>query len=153
MATSVVPSLLRAIAASSYTALPDLRVTRGFGVSDDPGDYLMVGVSDPELDEAANAADARQDWATVGRQGARSEQGEVTCVAYSWNGDQDQDAATTSAYEIVAAVEDFCRQDPDLGISTLLWSSALVSHQLFENQDDRGALAMVTFRIGFQARI
>lgn len=153
MATTVIPSLIDAIVAGSRVALPGLNVYDGFGATDDPGDFLMVGVSDPDLEGADTGADARQSWATVGLQGARNEEGEVTCVALSWNGDGDPKAARDSAYVTVAAVETFCRNDPDLGIPTLLWNSALTSHNLTQNQDEGGALAMVVFRIAFQARI
>ena len=156
MATTVVPALIDAIVAFATEALPDLIVYDGLGASDDPGDFLMVGVSDPEIESADTGADAQQDWATVGRQGARSEQGEVTCVALSWNGGSGnaaQKQARDAAYATVAAVEDFCRDDPTLEVPTLLWNSALTSHSLLQNQDELGTLAMVTFRIAFQARI
>lgn len=153
MATSVVPAFIDAIVANAGTSLPSLNVYDGFGATDDPGDFLMVGVSDPDIEGADSGADAQQDWATVGLQGARSEQGEITCAALSWNGDGNAKAARDSAYATVAAVETFCRNDPDLGIPTLLWNSALTSHQLTQNQDEGGALAMVIFRIAFQARI
>lgn len=153
MATSVVPAFLDAIVEGARFAAPALNVYDGFGSTDDPGDFLMVGVSDPDMEGVENAAEGQQDWATVGQQGARSERGEVTCVALSWNGNGDAKAARDAAYATVALVETFCRNDPDLGIPTLLWNSALSSHQLLQNQDDQGALAMVTFRIAFQARI
>lgn len=156
MATTVVPAFIDAIVAGAATALPGLTVLDGFGSTDDPGDYLMVGVSDPDLEGADTGADAQQSWATVGRQGARDEQGEVTCVALSWNGSAGnaaQKQARDAAYVTVAAVEAFCRDDPTLAIPTLLWNSALTSHNLIQNQDELGTLAMVVFRIAFQARI
>lgn len=153
MATTAVPAFLDAIVAGARAASPSLKVYDGFGATDDPGDFLMVGVSDPDMDGVENAAEAQQDWATVGRQGARNEEGDVTCVALSWNGDGNAKAARDAAYATVAIVETFCRNDPPLGIPTLLWNSALTSHQLLQNQDDQGALAMVTFRVHFEARL
>lgn len=153
MATSVIPDLIDALVAAATTALPSVNVTDGIGVTDDPGDFLMIGVEDPDIEGAAFSADTRQDWAAVGTGAPRDESGEITCVALSWNGDGNAKAARDGAYAITAEVEDLLRADPDLGVSALLWTGFGSSSQLSQAQGDGGASALLVFRINFRARI
>jgi hypothetical protein len=153
MATSVVPALIDALVAAATTALPDVLVFDGIGVTDDPGDFLMVGVEDPDIEGAAFSADTKQDWAAVGTGAPRDEQGDITCVALSWNGDGDPKAARDDAYAIAAALEDLLRDTPALGVPGLLWTSFGTSSQLSQAQGPDGASALLVFRINFRARI
>jgi hypothetical protein len=61
MATSVVFDLVGALVTQLGAAL-SVNVHDGYGLTDDPGDYLMVGVEDPDGDRATSA-EGRQDWA------------------------------------------------------------------------------------------
>lgn len=153
MATSVVPDLIDALVSTSRTALPDVNVYDGVSVTLDPGDYLMVGVEDPDLEGAVFSADTRQEWATVGTGAPRNEEGDVTCVALSWNGDGDQKVARDAAYAIAAGLEDALRANPSLGVSSLLWTGFGSSSQLSQAQGKGGASALLVFRIHFKARI
>lgn len=153
MATSVVPALIDALIAAADTALPDTLVSDGFGVTDDPGDFLMIGVEDPDTEQSAFSADTKQEWATADRSGVRNEVGEITCAALSWNGDGNQKAARDAVYAITAELEDALRATPALGLSGLLWTSFGTSTQFSQAHDATGAVAMLVFRIAFQARI
>jgi hypothetical protein len=153
MATSVVPALIDALVAQATTALPSTLVFDGIGVTDDPGDFLMIGVEDPDIEGAAFSADTKQDWAAVGTGAPRDEQGDITCVALSWNGDGNPKAARDGAYAIAAAVEDLLRANASLGVSGLLWTSFGTSSQLSQAQGEGGASALLVFRINFRARI
>lgn len=155
MATSVVPALIDALVTAATAALPAVRVSDGVGATDDPGDFLMIGVEDPDLEGAAFSAETKQDWAAVGTGAPRDEQGEVTCVAVSWNGDgpEGAKAARDAAYAISAAVETLLRDTPALGIPELLWTSFGSSSQLSQAQGSGGASALLVFRINFRARI
>lgn len=152
MATSAVPAVIDALFTAADAALATVTVYDGFGVSDDAGDFLMIGVEDPDSQDAATSADAEQSWANADGT-ARDETGTVTCAALSWNGDADQKAARDAVYAITAAVEDLLRADPSLGIATVLWTSFGTSQQLTQAQDEQGALALLVFRIQFRARI
>jgi hypothetical protein len=151
MATSVVPALIDALVSQSRAVLPDVIVYDGFGVSDDPGEFLMVGVSD-DTDTASRAVSSHQEWANANHT-ARDESGDVTCMAVSWNGDADQKAARDGVYATKGAVEDMLRADPDLGLDNVLWTSAGTDENLDQNQDDAGALAILTFTIAYRARL
>lgn len=155
MATSVVPALIDALVAASTTALPSVRVSDGIGATDDPGDFLMIGVEDPDIEGASFSAETRQDWASVGTNAPRDEQGEITCVAVSWNGNgpEGAKAARDGAYAISAAVENLLRDTPALGVAGLLWTSFGSSSQLSQAQGSTGASALLVFRINFRARI
>jgi len=155
MATSAVPAVIDALVTKARAALPDLSVHDGFGVTDDPGDFLMVGVEDPDLDGATFSAEAQQSWAHVNHT-ARDEEGDITCAALSWTGDGDeagQKAARDAVYATTAALENVLRADPTLGVATVLWASFGTSQQLKQAQDQHGAIALLLFRVHFKARI
>lgn len=158
MSTSAVPDLIDALIAQAPAALEplsfDVDVIDGPGV--DGGeltDFLMVGVNDPDSNDQATSADATQDWQNAGNLGARKEEGTITCAALSWNGDADQKRARDHVFAIAGAVSDMCRTTPDLGVPTLLWTSFGGNSDLFQNQDETGAVALLVFRIGFRALI
>lgn len=153
MATSVVPDLIDALVANATTALPNIQVKDGIGVTTDPGtDYLLIGVDDASNHGASFAAESMQTWANANYT-ARDEEGDIVCAAVSWNGDSDASAARTAAYATVAAVENMLRTDPSQGVANLLWTSFGSRTQLSQDQDTSGANAIVIFRIHFRARI
>lgn len=152
MATSVIPALIDALHAAATTALPSVKVYDGFGVTNDPGDFLMIGVEDADLETAASSATSEQSWAhATGTQ--RDEAGELTCVALSWNGDGNPKTARDGAFAITAAVENLLRADPDLGLTNLLWTGYGSTVELSQGQGDTGAEALVVFKVAFRARI
>lgn len=157
--TSCVPAVIDALlsAAAAVTGddqpLDGVLVIDGFGVTEEPGDFLMVGVDDPDRTDAAYSASAEQQWAHANHT-ARDERGTVTCAALSWNGDGDQKLARDRVYAVAAALEDILRADPTLGaVDGLLWTGFGQSMQLTQNQDGQGALALLVFDIAFRARI
>src|SRR5689334_3843760 len=98
MATSAVPALIDALVSAADAALSNVAVYDGVGNSDDPGDFLMVGVDDPDRTDDVASASATQQWAGVGNASARDEEGDVTCAALSWNGNSNQKQARDGAY-------------------------------------------------------
>jgi hypothetical protein len=151
--TSAIPALIDALVSAARTALPGVAVYDGYGVSDDPGDFLMVGVEDVNSLSDASAADSQQEWAGVGSSAPRDETGDVICTALSWNGNGDQKAARDGAFAIAEAVATLLRANPSLGIPSLLWTSYGTTTQLNQNQDENGAEAAVIFRCHFRARL
>lgn len=154
MATSVVFGLLDRLVELFTETLTDITVYDGFGVSDDPGDFLMVGVEDPDMVGAETSADAQQKWAGLGAK-SRDEEGTVTCAALSWNGDGDQSAARLRVAEITQALEDVLRADPNLGgvVPGLMWTGYGTRTRLIQDQTETGAMALCVFEIAFRARI
>lgn len=151
MATSVVPALRAALVTRCTAVLPAVRVSYGFGVSDDPGDFLMIGVSD-DGPNPSTAVRFHQEWANANHT-ARDEEGDITCMSVSWNGDADAKAAFESVFATMAAVEDLLRGDPSLGVAGVLWTSLGTDGNCEENQDEAGALAILVFTIFYRARI
>ena len=152
MGTSAVPDVIDALVTACTAALPNAKVYDGFGISDDPGDFLMIGVDDPDAADKANSAESEQAWANADGT-ARDETATITCAALSWNGDANQKTARDGAYAITAAVENLLRANPSLGLPTVLWTSFGTSSQLTQVQDEQGALALLVFRIQFRARL
>lgn len=152
MAVSVVPGIIDALFDAATAALPDVLVLDGMGATDDPRDYLMIGVDDPDADGGAFAGDSRQVWADATGT-SRTETGAITCAAYSWNGDGDQKAARDAAYASVEALASHCRDTTDLGLADLYWTDFGTDARLSQFQGQWGAAALVVFSIAFRARI
>jgi hypothetical protein len=154
MATSAVFGLIDALYANFAAALPDVLVLDGMGATDDPGNFLMIGVDDPDTDAYANTADVEQKWAGIGNH-ARNEAGSISCCAVAWNGDGDQKAARLAAKATVDAVESNLRSDPTVGgaLPGPGWAQFGTRLTLSQIQTEDGAVALVFFQIAYQARI
>lgn len=155
MATSVVPALIDALVDRCDAAITAASVYDGYGVTDEPGNFLMIGVEDPDSQDSASSSDASQDVATMGTNRSRDERGTVSCVALSWNGNGDQKDARDKVYATTAAVESLLRATPDLGITgyALVVTGFGADQRLMQNQDDSGAEAAVFFTVRFRARL
>lgn len=152
MATSALPQVIDALVSLSGAAMGSTKVRDGLGVIGDPGDYLMVGVEDPDIEGAAFSADVNQSRATMS--GARDEQGTVTCCALSWNGNADQKAARDAAFATVTAVENIVRTtSPTLGVSVVLKTEFGDRLTVSQAQDESGASCMVIFSVAYLARL
>lgn len=158
MTTSVIPTLIDALVAAATANVPaTTTVYDGFGVSEDPGDYLMIGVDDPDAEGWANSADAQQDVSSDGPpSGARDQTGTVACCALSWNGDANAKAARDAAAASMGVLETYVRSNPGLTIasqSQTFWAWFTPSETWRQQQQGSGAAALVIFRIGFFARL
>lgn len=155
MTTSALPEVIDALVSLSDAALSAANVIDGIGVTDDPGDYLMIGVEDPDIEGAAFSADIEQSRATMS--GARDETGTVTCCAMSWNGDSSaagQKAARDAAFATVDAVATIVRTtSPTLGVSAVLKTEFGARITVSQAQDASGASCMVIFSVAYLARI
>ena len=152
MTTSVVFDLIDTLV-SRFTAALSVNVLDGYGLTDDPGDFLMVGVEDPDSDRAVSA-EGKQEWAGLGAK-ARYEEGTVTCIAMSWNGDADLAAARAAVKATTAAVENNLRSDPNLGgvVPGLNWTGYGTRTELIQLQASDGACVMCVFDVAFKARL
>lgn len=154
MRTSVLPDLIDALVSAATDALPEIRVSDGVGVTDDPSDYLMIGVDDPFAD-SPEAASSAQDWVHVGTGAQRSETGEIQCAALSWSGDTDPKVVRDRAFATCGAVANLLRPpaDSSLGVDGLLWCSFGTTQRYEPSQGDDGCYALVMFSIYFSAQI
>lgn len=151
MPASVVPALIDALVTNIAAA--GIRTFDGFGVSEDPGlNYVLVGVDDPDSDSMGFAADATQTWANANYT-SRDETGEVICAAVAWNGESDQKAARDAAYANLDTIAAMLKANPSQGVAQLLWTSFGSRVQLSQDQNEKGANAIVVFRIHYRARI
>lgn len=156
MATSAVPNVIGALVTLAAASLPNIIVSDGYAITDSPGDFLMVGVEDPETVTLARSAQASQSAATLSSNRSRDETGTITLAALSWNGDDDLQAARTTAYGIVAAVENLLRSNPSLGlVPTFAYMVAEMGQNmtLSQAQTDVGASVLVVFDIAFKTRL
>lgn len=151
MATSAIPALIDALVLKLTNALPGIIVSDGIGNFGDTGDFLMIGVDDPDKPDAATTASSQQAWASANHT-TRDESGEITCAALSWNGDAGAKAARDAVFATCAAVENLLRQNPSLDVPGLLWTSYGTNTTLTQDQTT-SATAMVVFSVYFRARI
>lgn len=150
---SATPAIIDALVAAARLALQDVLVYDGYGLSDDPGDILMVGVDDPDSVRPANAGESFHEWAAIGGSRTHDQQGTVTCAALAWSGDMDPKAVRDRAYAIVSEVAQILRDTPALGVPSVAWCTLGQSETLSQNIDDAGCSALVVFSIRFRARI
>lgn len=160
MGTSVVPQLIDALVSNLTTALAGkpVIVTDGYGVTDDPSDFLMVGIEDPTNPASGTSATAQQTYGPSATTRPRNQTGVVWLAAYSWNGNADaggQKQARDAAYSYVAAVENLLRNNPNLGIAPGGNFVAQMGdvERLLQSQDANGTEAGVIFNVSFFARI
>lgn len=158
MATSRVPALIDALLAAAHAALDSneaVQVYDGYGVSGNSGDFLMIGVENPNSPDMAFSASSKQDVATLGTTRPRDENGSVLCAAYSWNGNANQKLARDTAYGYMAVIEAALRADPNMGIAAggnfIAGMGDL--QRLSQNQSESGADALLVFNVRFFARI
>lgn len=159
MAVSIVPTLIDALVTQSRAALPDVNVYDGYGVTNDYGDYLMVGVDDPDSSSYAPSMSQTQVMATAGTPRSRDEEGTVPNVIYCFTGDSGdaaQKAVRVSAYAALEAVAGILRADPSLGITApaaQVMVCQIGTVTLDQLPDERGTAALITFTVAFMARI
>lgn len=133
--------------------LTNVTVLDHTGITDDPGDYLMVGIDDPDSD-SPSSGEFQQEWTSVpGRH--RSEDGTVTCAAMTWNGDSNLRVARADAKAMLAAIENNLRTDPNLGAAVpgLMWTSFGTRGKPTQILGETGAVVIVSFDIAYKARI
>lgn len=153
MAASVVPALIDALVLAAEAALPDALVLDGIGVTNDPGDYLMVGVDDPNDPEDIEASTVTQSQMAFGSTRPRLEQGVIHMAARSIDGAGNQKAARDAVYAIQEALATALRTTDNLGISGGLTLGNGSNLRLVQNQDDSGATATLLYDIAFTAQI
>lgn len=152
--TSAIPDIIDALFAAATAALPNVTVSDGTGVTDQVGDFLMIGVDDPDQQGASSSAESDQSAATLGTTRPRDETGTVTCAALSSNGDGDQKRARDAAFAMAAAVATICRTDPSLALAyTSLVTDYGTGQRLMQNQYEDGVEAILVFSVRFRARI
>lgn len=156
MAASVAPALIDALVATAATALPSALVIDGVGNTDSAGDYLMVGVDNPDLygsGSAMQAASSTQNQMTFGATRPRMEEGQIFISARSVNGAADQKAARDAVYAMQEALATVLRTTNDLGVTGVMQLSNGSTLSLEQDQNDYGAVATLTYSIAFTAQI
>lgn len=151
--TSRVPATLDALVTRLDTDL-EVPVYDGVGVSDDDsGSYLLIGVDDPDSEDAPSAATSRFEWRGIGKL-SRHEFITVHCAAVAWNGDSGNAAlksARDAAYAILHAAEAALYADASITSSVMF--SKLGDATLRQNQNHVGSEAQVVFTIEAEARL
>lgn len=135
-------------------ALNGAVVFDGYGDTNEPGDFVMIGVADLFSEQPAVSIDAAQDWAhVVGL--TREETGSVNCLAWvsvGDNGEKAQRLCRTRVAALVDQVATHVRVNYSLGVDTVMWVGFELT-SFDQDQDEHGAWSLAYFRIHFKARI
>lgn len=154
MAGTVVFDLLDALVREYRAALPpSVIVYDGTSLSEDPSDFVMVGVGDPNSDQPPNSAESEQEWAGLGAKRG-DEDGTIHCCAVVWNGETEglSEARVNlrSLLDTLAAVH---VEDPTLGVGPVMWTRFGGRTSTTQIQALDGSSIVHTFEIKFKARI
>jgi hypothetical protein len=153
MSASIVPALIDAIKAAAISALPSALVLDGVGMTDDPGDYLMIGTDDPDSADESEAANVTQTQMAFGSTRPRRETGVIHLAARSIDGAANQKTARDAVYALQEALASALRTGGDLGVTGVLSLSNGANLRLTQNQDSYGARATLLYDIAFDAQI
>jgi len=153
MATSVVPALIDALVTQARSALPNTLILDGIGNTDDPGDYLMVGVDDPDADDESGAADITQQPLAFGSTRPRRETGVIHMAARSVDGASSAKTARDAVYALQEALAAVLRTTDSLGIAGVMSLGNGANVRLLQSQTSYGATATLLYDIAFDAQI
>jgi hypothetical protein len=153
MTSAAFPVVMAGAVATATATQAPTRVVRGRDITNDPGDVVMFGVSDPEdsggWDAAGSYSQTMQTFS-----GKREEIGNINGLAVARNGDGDPAAASAAVFALIAALEASVATSPALGVSSLEYLVAeMESGDVHESLSDEGANAALSFVINYRARI
>lgn len=159
MATTIAFDLVTELTATAQASIDTTvaEVYDGPVPTNDAGNFLMVGVGDPDSNEPSEAAAGTQEWSGIGARAAR-ESGTVTCCALAWTGDADADAQRrmrVAVRDIVGALDVVLRGDPNLGgrVPGLMWVRYGKNYRLTQISADDGTAALFYFEVAYEARL
>lgn len=141
--SSRVPAVIDALLAYLPPRLTPTKVVDGPGASNTEQPYLLVGVDDPDSEEASTAATSRHEAAGMGK--SRDQSITVYCTAVAWTGNEDAKEARDAAYALLAAVEAEISADPTLG--GVVFGARVGDDTLRQNTNNRGVEAHVLFTV------
>lgn len=152
MTSAAFPTVIAAVVTTATATLPGVRITRGRDLSEDPGNVVMVGVSDPNDADWDDAGGYTQVMQSFG--GKREERGQVNGLVVAWDGGSDLAAAEAAAFTMIAALEASVATTPALGVSSLDYLVAeFETGNVHEKPSTEGASAALSFAITYRARI
>jgi hypothetical protein len=155
MTSAAFPTVIAALTTAATTALTGqpARVVRGFDLSDDPSDVVLIGVPSLTDVNAIAVGTFSQAVAPMGTTRPRDETGSINCVVMARNGQGDQGASCAAAFAYLALIEASLRTDPKLGVTTFPYLVAqMASGDVLEDQAD-GATTAIPFVVTYKARI
>lgn len=158
MTTTIVFDLItQLVSVCAANVPPGVQVYDGPGASNDPGNFLMVGVGNPDSDDLAESATGTQVWNGLGAKSAL-EDGSVVCCALAWTGgagNAAQQSARETCRDIVKSVDAALKSDPNLGgaVPGLNWVRYGGNFALSQRSTADGVTAIFYFEIGYKARL
>lgn len=147
------PAVLRAMRDQFTEALPNVNVSLGLPLDNEPGDSLYISVSDPQAANYTSGANGTQVWALAAAS-IRTESLTVNVMAESWDTEGDAMVAIDGAFAIFDAVATAVRDGAlNLGVTGVSWGNVGDAYSLEHAQTADGAAALLTFTITATAQL
>lgn len=158
--TTFAPALIDSLVTFCNTTFPassPVEVFDGKGnTSNDTGQQLWIGITDPHNDGLDIAIAGNQSWhGTGGISGpTRDDNGDIPCVARAWGGDSNAKEVRDEVTAMLALLENAIRADPTWGgVPGLLWSEYGTDYTWLQQQDSNGATCECRFLIHYRGLI
>lgn len=148
MGTSLVPAMVDALFDALTVAFSNdstVTVYDGPPIQAVGGKYVGVGMTENPL---APAVYSQQEPAGLGAS-RRNEAMQIQCQVSAWSGSEDMKATRDDAYEIFGVVEDYLRENADLGVTGAIYAE-ITTHTLQQPQTDKGAVATIDFVVALR---
>lgn len=153
MAGTLVLDIIDALVTQYRAAVSTAIVYDGVGASNDPGDFVMIGVSDPDSDQAPTSAETTSQWAGLGAKRG-DEEGTISCCAMSWNGEAEGLAEARGKVRVILdAIGAVHVADPTLGLGPVMWTRFGSRGSTTQLQSDLGSMVLHYFEISYKARL
>lgn len=144
MSIYTAPAAIDALVAACRIALPDTRVTDGQPITDEL-EVLAIGYTGEPTEPAVETTLAREQVALS----PDRERYTINCLAWSVKGNASIKQARDRVYALVDAVAALLTADPTLG--GIVGRTHLSTHVLGQQQNAKGAMAMLRFEIQIDA--
>ena len=159
MGTSPIPNIVNAMLdglPAAFTAAGiTVEVYDGFGTSNDPGNFVMIGVDDPDSATGRVAHGVQTYPLANGR--SRNEEGRITSAAVAWVGDPDgMRQARTDVFAITSVIENWLRSQgapPVFGLPNALEIGFGDTIDYMQDSLSGGVVATVIFAVKYKVRI
>lgn len=155
--SSVGPDLISALADGLPSGLdPEVTVTVGLPVGLTSGDYLGIGIVDPESARSNSSFSSTITWSTDMTVDGFDETGELQLAAVAIRGDDDTAGVIVAVFDILSRLISWLRSQwsaSDLLGVVGLWDLRVGGTDLTTFQSSSGCAAYLQIRLAFQATI
>lgn len=149
---SIIPQLIDGLTTRLTTDLDGVaKVADGPVPTSDFGDYVMIGIDDPDKQGGyILAGESTEDWAHANTT-TIDQEGFITAAVLVFSGDSVFKPVRDKAFVIKSVIDNIVKNHTVLAIDELEWLQPS-SHTYSQSSNTKGVVAFLVMRIGFKAR-